>query len=89
MVPLADFERDTDEFAVSEADLAAHGFGDTPRFSAFVADDGGSELLGMAVCYVMPWIFDLKSTLVLKELFEDAHGAWAGRRPGAVRQGSG
>jgi GNAT superfamily N-acetyltransferase len=72
MVALAEFEGYTDEFAVSEADLAAHGFGDAPSFRAFVADDGGPELLGMVVCYVIPWTFDLKSTLVLKELFEDA-----------------
>jgi GNAT superfamily N-acetyltransferase len=72
MVALAKFESYADEFAVSEADLAAHGFGDAPRFRAFVADDGGPELLGMAVCYVIPWTFDLKPTLTLKELFVDA-----------------
>jgi GNAT superfamily N-acetyltransferase len=72
MAALAEFEGYADEFAVSEADLAAHGLGDARRFSAFVADDGGSELLGMAVCYVIPWTFDLKPTLVLKELLVDA-----------------
>jgi GNAT superfamily N-acetyltransferase len=72
MVGLAEFESYTDEFSVSEADLAAHGFGNAPLFSAFVADDGGPELLGMAVCHVIPWTFDLRPTLALKELFVDA-----------------
>ena len=44
MAALAEFEGYADEFAVSEADLEAHGFGDAPRFGAFVADDGGPEL---------------------------------------------
>jgi len=67
---LAVFEDYAHAFAVTEEDLIEHGLGSQPRFGILVAaaDDDG-ELLGMAVHYVIPWTYDLKPTLVLKELF--------------------
>ncbi|HEX4708982.1 GNAT family N-acetyltransferase [Phenylobacterium sp.] len=73
---LAVFEDYLDAFAVTEAAVIEAGLGPTPRFGALVADDGAGRLLGMAVHYVIPWTFDLRPTLVLKELFvvEEARG---------------
>ncbi|HEY3948705.1 GNAT family N-acetyltransferase [Phenylobacterium sp.] len=81
MLGLAEFEGYADAFAVSEADLAAHGLGEAPRFRAFVADGGDEGLLGMAVTYVIPWTFDFRPTLVLKEMFvaEPARARGVGR----------
>ncbi|MGN7878157.1 N-acetyltransferase family protein [Ensifer sp. 22460] len=67
---LAIFEGYIDKFFVTEADLIEHGLGDNPRFGVLVADLGG-RAVGIAVHYVIPWTYDLKPTLVLKELFVD------------------
>ena len=32
-------------------------------------ESGAGPLLGMAVVYLIPWTYDLRSTMVLKELF--------------------
>ena len=77
---LAMFERYIDLFAVTEADLIEHGLGAAPRFGAFVAERGG-EVIGLAVHYRIPWTFDMRPVVVLKELFvaEAARGFGAGR----------
>lgn len=67
---LAIFEGYIDKFFVTEADLIEHGLGDNPRFGVLVAGLGG-RAVGIAVHYVIPWTYDLKPTLVLKELFVD------------------
>ncbi|WP_077960604.1 GNAT family N-acetyltransferase [Ensifer adhaerens] len=67
---LAVFEGYIDKFRVTEMDLIEHGLGDNPRFGVLVADLGG-RVVGIAVHYVIPWTYDLKPTLVLKELFVD------------------
>lgn len=67
---LAIFEGYIDKFFVTEADLIEHGLGDNPRFGVLVADLGG-RAVGIAVHYVIPWTYDLKPALVLKELFVD------------------
>lgn len=67
---LAVFEGYIDRFSVTEADLIAHGLGQNPRFGVFVAELEG-RIVGIAVHYVIPWTYDLKPTLVLKELFVD------------------
>lgn len=69
MKALAVFEGYIDQFAVTEAALEEHGLGDMPRFGVLVAAEPASRLLGMAVHYTIPWTFDLKPTLVLKELY--------------------
>jgi GNAT superfamily N-acetyltransferase len=80
MQDLADFEGYGEQFAVTARDLIAHGLKGA-RFGVFVAADARCRLLGMAVHYRIPWTFDLKPTLVLKELFvaESARGSGVGR----------
>lgn len=70
MKGLARFEGYIDNFRVTEADLLQHGLGPHPRFEAFVADSDDTDgLLGTAVVYQIPWTYDLRPTLILKELF--------------------
>ncbi|ANM32182.1 hypothetical protein ABI59_09990 [Acidobacteria bacterium Mor1] len=79
---LAAFEGYLDEFRVTPADLIEHGLGDTPRFEAYVAQaSASSPLAGMAVIYQIPWTYDLRPTLVLKELFvaDGARGRGVGK----------
>lgn len=70
MKELAVFEGYIEDFRVTEGDLCHHGLGENPRFIAYVAMDSRSQSLeGMAVTYLVPWTYDLRPTLVLKELF--------------------
>ena len=80
MRELAVFEGYIDQFQLREADLVEHGLGPEPRFGALVADTQGA-LVGMAVHYVIPWTYDLKPTLVLKELLvrESSRGQSVGK----------
>lgn len=67
---LAEFEGYIDDFAVSESDLIANGLGENRSFQAFVVpDELETQLLGMAVTYIIPWTYDLRPVVVLKELF--------------------
>ena len=65
---------------MTEADLIEHGLRAEPRFRAFVAERG-SGVVGIAVHYQIPWTFDWKPVVVLKELFvaEAELGLGAGR----------
>ncbi|WP_457585717.1 N-acetyltransferase family protein [Ensifer canadensis] len=76
---LAIFEGYIDKFAVTEEDLVDNGLGDAPRFGVLVAELDG-RVIGIAVHYVIPWTYDLKPTVVLKELFveEGARSSGAG-----------
>lgn len=78
---LAQFEGYDDRFAVTVDALLERGFSSQrpPEFFAWVAEVDG-KLLGYAVIYVIPFTFDLRPTLVLKELFIDA--AARGRKLG-------
>jgi ribosomal protein S18 acetylase RimI-like enzyme len=69
---LARFEGYDDRFAVTVDALLERGFSSQrpPEFLAWVAELDG-KLLGYAVIYVIPFTFDLRPTLVLKELFID------------------
>lgn len=79
MKGLARFEGYIDHFVVTRDDLAAHGLGPSPRFEAFVAEVEGVEgLVGMAVVYQIPWTYDLRPTLVMKELFVRESGRGRG-----------
>lgn len=81
MRELAVFEGYIDDFRVTEADLLSFGLGPQVRFGALVAAAVASgRVLGMAVHYLIPWTYDLRPTLVLKELFvaEAARGAGVG-----------
>jgi ribosomal protein S18 acetylase RimI-like enzyme len=70
---LAQFEGYDDRFAVTVDTLLERGFSPQrpPEFVAWVAEMDG-KLAGYAVIYVIPFTFDLRPTLVLKELFIDA-----------------
>lgn len=70
MRALAEYEGYIDEFAVQESDVIEHGLGRNARFQAFVAERApAATIVGMAVCYLLPWTYDLRPTLVLKELY--------------------
>ncbi|QCR38098.1 GNAT family N-acetyltransferase [Nissabacter sp. SGAir0207] len=68
---LAEFEDYIREFDVDEHSLLARAFGEHPECHIFVAEcsDG---LAGYAVGLIIPFTYDLKCTVVLKELFVDA-----------------
>ena len=68
---LARFEGYLEQFRVSENDLLERGLGVESRqeFTALVAESGSGALLGHAVVYTIPFTFDLRPTLVLKELY--------------------
>jgi len=67
---------------VTENDLLERGLHDESKqqFSAFVAEAGNGELLGYALVYAVPFAFDLRPNLVLKELYvrETARGVGIG-----------
>lgn len=72
MHKLAVFEGYDAEFHVTEHALRQSGLGPNPAFTAFVAEcQITTQLVGMAVVYPINWTFDLRPTLVLKELYVD------------------
>src|SRR5690606_1334624 len=64
------FEGDTD-FSLSESDLLSRGFGAKPQFGATVADAGNGKLVGIAVHDTVPFMHNLKRSLILKWLYVD------------------
>ena len=70
MLGLARFEGYADRFALTVEALLERGFSADrpPEFLAWVAEDQG-RLVGHAVVYVIPFTFDLRPTVVMKELF--------------------
>lgn len=75
MRALAVFEGYDVAFAVTAEDLLARGLACTgePQFTALVAQrSAGGPICGHAVLLVTRFTFDLRPTLVLKELFVDA-----------------
>lgn len=74
MRALAEFEGYADRFAVTEAALIERGLDATlvsPQFIAFVAPTAGGGLAGMAVIVERAFTFDLRPSLLLKELYVD------------------
>lgn len=69
---LARLEGYDERFAVTVETLLERGFSPErpPEFTAWVAELDGA-LVGYAVIYVIPYTFDLRPTVVLKELFID------------------
>jgi len=67
---LAEFEGYADRFVVTESDLIERGLSRNKdaQFVAWVSEVDGL-LQGYAVVYVIPFTFDLRPTVVLKELF--------------------
>jgi GNAT superfamily N-acetyltransferase len=82
MRQLAVFEGYAAQFAVTEADLLVRGFSESaaPQFHALVVEGDGEVLLGYAAVYLIPFTFDLRPILVLKELFvaKSARGGGVG-----------
>ncbi|GFE83864.1 hypothetical protein GCM10011487_58640 [Steroidobacter agaridevorans] len=72
MQGLARFEGYDDRFAVTADVLIERGFSPhrPPEFTAWVAELDAA-LVGYALIYVIPYTFDLRPTVVLKELFID------------------
>ena|ERR1044071_3667736 len=78
MQQLATFEGYADRFRVKATDLLQRGLrateiGRQPQFTAIVAETTADELVGYAVVYEIPFTYDLRPTLVLKELFVSAN----------------
>ena len=71
MERLAEFEGYKADFRVTTKELLARGLATSQgqEFRAFVADCAAGGLSGYAVVQEIPFTFDLRPTLVLKELF--------------------
>lgn len=71
MRELACFEGYSEQFRVTEEALLARGLdeGSRQQFIAFLAQGDSGALLAYAVVYVVPFTFDLRPNLVLKELY--------------------
>ncbi len=71
MRELAAFEGYLSDFAVTELELQRRGFpdGGVPEFFSLIATDRSGKLAGYLVAYIIPFTYDLKPTLVIKELF--------------------
>lgn len=74
MRELARFEGYLEQFRVSADDLLARGLhgGHDAQFTALVAADDAGALAGYAVVYRVPFTYDLRPNLMLKELYVDA-----------------
>jgi GNAT superfamily N-acetyltransferase len=68
MRALAEFEGYADDFAVDENALLSRAFGQDPQCKIFVAEFHG-RVSGYAVVLETLFTFDLRPTLVLKELY--------------------
>ena len=80
MKGLAKFEGYIDNFNVTESDLISYGLGKNPRFKIFVACKT-EVIFGIAVTYTIPWTYDLRPTVILKELYisKQARGKGIGK----------
>lgn len=68
MRALAEFEEYLDEFRVDEKALLARAFGERPECHIFVVE-GREGIAGYAVGLTIPFTYDLRPTVILKELF--------------------
>jgi ribosomal protein S18 acetylase RimI-like enzyme len=89
MKKLAVFEDYIDDFVVTVDDLLERGFSAEPEFTAIVAEQNselGSEnenqLKAYLVYYLIPFTYDLKPTLFIKELYvdESQRGEYIGKK---------
>lgn len=71
MRELASFEGYLADFAVTELEVERRAFPSSgaPEFFVLVAEDGNESMAGYALCYLIPFTYDLRPTLVIKELF--------------------
>ena len=79
MRQLAVFEGYIDQFKITERELFERGFAPdrTPEFTAILGAINDIPV-GYAVTYIVPFTFDLRPTVVLKELFVESHCRDAG-----------
>ena len=71
MLELAEFEGYRERFRVTEQDLLDRGLNEhgPAQFVALIAEREGGDIVGYAVVYEVPFTYDLRPTLVLKELY--------------------
>jgi ribosomal protein S18 acetylase RimI-like enzyme len=72
MRALAAFEGYLPRFRVTAADLRVRAFGPGAQCGILVAQANDGGLVGYAVWLVQPFTYDLRPTVILKELFVDA-----------------
>lgn len=72
MRELARFEDYIEAFCVDEQQLLARAFGQAQQCEVFVAQ-WADQIAGYAVVLEIPFTYDLRPTLVLKELYVAAH----------------
>ena len=69
MRELAEFEKYSKDFAISEEVLREQGFRRSPPdFHCFIAEEG-SSLVGLLVYYFVPFTYRAKPNLIVKELY--------------------
>jgi diamine N-acetyltransferase len=71
MRALAAFEGYLARFRVTADDLRARAFGPDAQCGILVAQEDDGDLAGYAVWLVQPFTYDLRPTVILKELFVD------------------
>ena len=79
MKKLAVFEGYIDDFCVTEQDLVTYGFGKPPFFKSLIAMEN-DILHGYLVYYTVPFTYDLKPKIIMKELYvnENSRGKSVG-----------
>ena len=77
---LAEFEDHIDDFRVDEQSLLARAFASEAQCQIFVAD-GNEQISGYAVVLEVPFTYDLRPTMLLKELYvaNDCRGMGLGQ----------
>jgi len=80
MKELAQFEHYSEYFCVDENELIRRGLGNNshPQFIAFLAQLENFQTVGYAVVYLVPFTYDLKPNLILKELYVRDHARGLG-----------
>ncbi len=68
MRSLAEFERYISEFTVDEESLLSRAFSKHPECYIFVSEDSNG-IVGYAVMVAIPFTYDLKITMIIKEFF--------------------
>lgn len=84
MRELAAFEDYLDAFAVTAEELRRRGCPESgpSQFTAVVAESPDGRLAGYAVGYCVPFTYDLRPTMVMKELF--VRPSWRGSGVGGA-----
>ncbi len=84
MRALAVFEDYIDGFAMDAETLTRWGLASEAKFHVFVADDG-ADLHAYAACYEIPYTYDARPTLVLKEMYAKPEARGTGAAQGVMQ----